>query len=583
MSATRNSTPSSVGLPSGERAASAVTNSASNAARRRASSSGLVKTSATFGASSSSPRLVERGAAACSVHSQPSMPSLRGITRVGAQRGAGPGSGRASPDAVAGPGSTVATFTGAERQLERRVQHAAVLDRHAGARAAAAGRARSRAACASRASSRGRGRARARAAGGAGSAGAGTDIAPVASARAVVITSAGGQPSGRRSAQSAPLGAEERGEPLGLRLGARALPAAKPPNGASVTRSASPFAACARRPAIRPSTRSTGREPALRAVDARAVARRPARRRRRAAPRRRSGRRPGSSRTTPAGSAAAASSTSAASIQPRSPSTSTSSTSSPSACEPAPRLGGRRHPEPALELLARRGAVRAQVGAGRRSCAAARPSAGVREPVEPVRRAREAHALAVARREAEVAGERGGLEQVAEAAARASPPAPASPTRAATRRRRARRASAAAPASASGDRGEHRLGLLARDAVVRAATRARGGAAAGAPARRCSAASSSARSRCSVPRIAHVLTSVRALPQRSATSARFEPVDPRPQRQLGATTSPARAARRCPRPRRAPGAVDTRSARCWRRIRQASTESQVSRAKRRSL
>ena len=73
------------------------------------SSSGFVKTSAMFGASSSSPRLV-RAVPPVLVHSQPSMPSSRGITAVALTRRR-IGKRPTMPDTFAGPGSTEATLT----------------------------------------------------------------------------------------------------------------------------------------------------------------------------------------------------------------------------------------------------------------------------------------------------------------------------------------------------------------------------------------------------------------------------------------------------------------------------------------
>ena len=73
------------------------------------------------------------------------------------------------------------------------------------------------------------------------------------------------------------------------------------------------------------------------------------------------------------------------------------------------------------------------------------------------------------------------------------------------------------------DRGEHRVGLLAREPVVRAATTARGGAASARSARRPTAPSSSAGRRCSVPRMAHVLTSRRSSHSARSTSSRSSP------------------------------------------------------------
>ncbi len=130
VSETRKSTPSTVGAPSGERAARAVTNSGSKARRRTGSSSGLVNTRATLGASSSSPRLVS-AVPPVLVQSQPSMPSWRGITVLAPTRrriGKRPN----WPDVFAGPGVDGRDLHERERQLERRLQDAAVLDRHPG-------------------------------------------------------------------------------------------------------------------------------------------------------------------------------------------------------------------------------------------------------------------------------------------------------------------------------------------------------------------------------------------------------------------------------------------------------------------
>jgi hypothetical protein len=82
--------------------------------------------------------------------------------------------------------------------------------------------------------------------------------------------------------------------------------------------------------------------------------------------------------------------------------------------QPSSGLGGRGHPEPALELLARGGAVRAQVVAHHRGRRFLRVH-GL--PVaEPRPRRREPHALPFSGREAEPAAEGGRLEEVAEAA-----------------------------------------------------------------------------------------------------------------------------------------------------------------------
>ena len=157
-----------------------------------------------------------------------------------------------------------------------------------------------------------------------------------------------GRRRGRRASRSASASAPSRT--------ARASRA----NGATSTSRRPPRRSCDQTPTIRPSSEQHGREPALRAVDAVAVARRAGRRPRRAARRRRTGRRPGSSRTTPAG--AARGGLGDVGRRASSPRVALDLDLLPHrARSQRPASAGRGHAEPALELLARRRAVGGEV------------------------------------------------------------------------------------------------------------------------------------------------------------------------------------------------------------------------------
>ena len=119
-----------VGLPSGERAASAVTNSASNAARSCASSSGLVNTSATFGASLLAAQAREGGPARAGPE-----PALDPLGARDHAVGTEPAQDREAAELallhLGGTRVDGGDLHGGQRQLERRVHHAPVLDRDA--------------------------------------------------------------------------------------------------------------------------------------------------------------------------------------------------------------------------------------------------------------------------------------------------------------------------------------------------------------------------------------------------------------------------------------------------------------------
>ena len=188
-------------------------------------------------------------------------------------------------------------------------------------------------------------------------------------------------------------------------------------------------------------------------------------------------------------------------------------------------------------------------------------------------RAREPHQPPVARGEAEVAGERGRLEQVAEAAAELLDER-LLPHRCGDRGRellaRPRR-----PRERLGDRGEHRVGLLAREPVGALPGPGRGGA--GEPDERADVVRELV-GRQQVQRAAH---RPRLDERPLAPTAPARAIRPAVRRRAPTASArrsrrPGRAGRRCPRRRAARRRAGARAARCWRRRRQASTASHVS-------